>query len=104
MSPAERDVRTAAAIARIQATSAGAMNSWYIAQFSAWVFRTFLHVSIGFGVCVQTEISMWFGLPIALLSANTVGRFVEWWRRDAMVKAIEDYATTAEKTVKKGAK
>lgn len=63
----------------------------------SWMFRTIVHLCIGFGAMSMLHLSLWWGFPVALLSGMTLGRAYEWARRDARVRDYEQAADLAEK-------
>ena len=82
---------------RRQAVAMGAADPMaalgYVAVLMfAFAFRCAVHLCIGFGTASLLSVSAWWGLPVALLSGQTLGRLREWWRRDAEVEAIETMA------------
>lgn len=106
MSPAERNARQASAIARINAANQELSAMVGINLLSTWSFRCLFHLCLGFGITAQTGISSWFGLVLALLSAQTLGRLLEWSRRTRRIEELEAMADKAEaaKKAKGGAK
>lgn len=59
-------------------------------------FRYAVYLCVGFGAASVLDVSAWWGLPGALVASQTIGRLWSWWRRDAVVKAIEEAADKAE--------
>ncbi len=97
MNATESKARYAAASKRILDVSPETMIGLSVALFGAMFFRAAVHLCIGFGTASLVHISAWWGLPVALLSAQTIGRAWLWWRREAVILAIEKAADDAEK-------
>lgn len=65
--------------------------------FAAWAARGTLWTCIGFGAASLAGISAWWGIPIAVLIGQTLGRAWAWWRREGRVRDIEAAADDAER-------
>lgn len=97
MTPTEASNRTAAAMKRITEANPAALAFVLGIRFLAWSFRLIVYICIGFGTASVAHLSAWWGVPFALVSAQTLGRAYVWWRRDANVRAYEATADEAEK-------
>lgn len=65
-------------------------------QLAAWLTRAAVHVCIGFGGASLAHVSAWWGVPMAILSAQTIGRLWGWARRGAQVRRLEAMVAQAE--------
>lgn len=65
-------------------------------QLATWATRAVVHLCIGFGGASLAHLSAWWGVPMAVLSAQTLGRlWVRAWR-DAEVRRLEAVVAQAE--------
>lgn len=97
MTKTEATARYTAASARISAVSPKTMVVISVGVLAASAFRAIVHLCIGFGAASLAHVSAWWGLPVALLSAQTIGRLWKWLRRDAFVLGMEKAADDVEK-------
>lgn len=91
--------RNAAAIKRLQvADPAGLLLHTGVVIVGAFT-RALVYLCIGFGSATLAGVSAWWGIPFAIVAAQTLGRVWGWWRRDALIAYIEQLADDAEKRV-----
>lgn len=101
MNRAEATARSAAAVKRITAASPGGMAVVVAIGVGAWAVRFCIHLCIGFGTASVADVSAWWGLPFALVSAQTLGRLWAWARRGKRVRDLEEAADVAEREAAK---
>ena len=98
MRAAEASARRAAAVQRLAKSEPVTVFVYTAAAALTFLFRGACHVCLAFGIVSTAGISLWWGPPLALLLATTLGRLWEWLRRDRVVKALETMADAADVT------
>lgn len=66
-------------------------------SFVALFVRIAVYFCIGFGGASMAGLSLWWGLPFAILSAYTVGNAWAWFRREGRVLELEQAVDIAER-------
>ena len=97
MSPAEAEARTLVATQRIG--NGGIAHSLVLLGYfvARLVMYLILHLCIGFGAAALAGQSAWWGLPLAFLSSQSIGRIVAVASRASNVRALEAMADEVEK-------
>lgn len=96
MNAAEYQARYLAAVKRISVDPTHTAL-FLLASFAGMCVRTIAHICVGFGAASLAGASAWWGLPLALVSVQTVGRVWLWARRGARVEGAEALADVVEK-------
>lgn len=96
MKRAEAQARILAATTRISSANWFAGGAVFMLGVASAVLEWLIHLGLALGLTAQLGISAWFGLPLALVSDQTLGRFWFWLRSAHRVEALEAMAAKLE--------
>ena len=104
MRAAEAKARGQAATERIRKADPVTFVLCMLFIFAWSCGRAIVHLCIAFGSVSMSGISLWWGIPLALVSAQTLGRVWSMIRRGTRVKGLENLATVVEANAAKESK
>ncbi|MDI7269336.1 MAG: DUF308 domain-containing protein [Myxococcota bacterium] len=98
MTREDYDRRSEALVAEWTELNPAATTAWLGLSFAAFVVRGILHLCVGFGLLESLDWSRWWAPIVALLSAQSIGRFWERSRRGVRLHSLAMAVERARKT------